>query len=236
MSETLADVQTPPITPRIVAVSGIIFSGLFVLSLALIRMVVPADPTDPGEWLADDRFRNLVRLALNLIPFTGITFIWFMAALRNRIGLLEDQFLSTVFLCSGQLFVAMLFASAAVSIATLETFTVPNNLPTQSDTYALARRFGYTLMNPYGIRMAAVFTFATSMIGFRTSVLPRWLAFTGFAVGFVLLLVITEFAWIVLLFPLWVLLVSAYILAADFRQSISCPLGARETIDGECGR
>lgn len=209
---------TPPSTPRVVAISGIIFSVLFTFSLVLIRLVVPADPTDPGEWLADVRFRNLVRLALNLIPFTGIAFIWFLAVLRNRIGLLEDRFFATVFLGSGLMFVAMLFASAAVSGATLETFTVAGRLPAQSETYALARRLSYALMNPFGIRMAAVFMFVTSTIGLRTAFLPRWLAFVGFAVGLVLLFAITDFAWIALLFPLWVLLVSAYILATEFRR------------------
>ena len=72
--------------------------------------------------------------------------------------------------------------------------------------------------NAFGTRMAAVFMFVTSSIGLRTAFLPHWLAFVGFAVGLVLLLVITDFAWIALLFPLWVLLVSTYILIADLRE------------------
>jgi hypothetical protein len=218
MCTTSTEVRTPPVTPQIVAISGFMFSVLFILSLVLIRLVVPADPSDPGEWLGDVHLRNLVRLALNLVPFTGIAFIWFMAVLRNRLGSLEDRFLATVFLGSGLLFVAMLFASVAVSGATLETFTVASRLPAQSETYVLARRLSYLLMNPFGIRMAAVFMFATSMIGLRTAFLPRWLAIVGFAVGLVLLLAITDFAWIALLFPLWVLLVSTYILFTEYRR------------------
>ncbi len=60
--------------------------------------------------------------------------------------------------------------------------------------------------------------FATSTIGLRTGVVARWVSYVGFALGLVLLLVITEFAWIALFFPLWVLLVSAYILYSDFQQ------------------
>ena len=37
----------------------------------------------------------------------------------------------------------------------------------------------------------------------------------AFAVGLVLLLEISEFAWIALIFPMWVLLVSAYVLIAS---------------------
>jgi hypothetical protein len=71
-------------------------------------------------------------------------------------------------------------------------------------------------MNTFGMRMAAVFMFVTSTIGLRTAVVARWVSFVGFAGGLVLLLVITDFAWIALLFPIWVLVVSAYILVADF--------------------
>ena len=59
----------------------------------------------------------------------------------------------------------------------------------------------YALMNTFGMRMAAVFMFVTSTIGLRTAVLARWVSFVGFAFGLVLLLVITEFAWIALVFP-----------------------------------
>lgn len=205
----------PPAPPRMVAISGILFSLLFIVCLVLIRLAVPADPTDPGDWLVDAGVRNSVRLALNLIPFSGIAFLWFMAVLRNRVGLLEDRFFATVFLGSGLLFVAMLFATAAVAGALLESREVEGRVLVQSETFAFGRRMCHALMNIYAIKMAAVFMFVTSSIGLRTAFLPRWLAFIGFAVGVVLLLVITDFAWIVLLFPSWVLLVSAYILVAE---------------------
>jgi hypothetical protein len=73
-------------------------------------------------------------------------------------------------------------------------------------------------MNTFGMRMAAVFMFVTSMIGLRTAVLARWVSLVGFALGLILLLIITDFAWIALLFPFWVLLVSAYILIEDARR------------------
>jgi hypothetical protein len=202
--------------PRGVAISGIIFSLLYIVSLVIIRLAVPADPMEPGLWLANPAFRNWVRIALNLVPFTGIAFLWFMAVLRNRIGLLEDRFFATVFLGSGLLFVAMLFAAVSVARGLLDTFAA--GLPAQNETYRLGRGMAYTFMNTFGTRMAAVFMFVTSTIGLRTAVLARWVSFVGFAVGLVLLLIITEFAWIALAFPAWVLLVSTYILSAEFQQ------------------
>lgn len=218
MSVAPTESGKPPTPPRIVAISGIVFSALYVASLVLLRLAAPADPSDPGAWLADPVSRNWVHIALNLVPFTGIAFLWFMGVLRNRIGLLEDRFFATVFLGSGLLFIAMLFAAVAVSRGLLDTFGTAGSLPVQSEAYGVGRGMAYALMNTFGMRMAAVFIIVTSVIGLRTAILPRWVVFVGFAFALVLLLVIADFAWIALLFPCWVLLVSTWILIADFHQ------------------
>ena len=105
-----------------VAISGIVFAVLFIFSLVLIRLAVPADPKDPGVWLIDPVLRQRVILSLNLVPFAGLAFLWFMAVMRHHIGLLEDRFFATVFLGSGLLFVAMLFAAVAVARGLLDNF------------------------------------------------------------------------------------------------------------------
>ncbi|OAI41352.1 hypothetical protein AYO40_03280 [Planctomycetaceae bacterium SCGC AG-212-D15] len=218
MSTLSTDPRLPAAPPRVVAFSGILFASFYIASLVLVRLAVPADPADPGVWLADPSFRNGVRFALNLVPFTGLAFLWFMAVLRNRMGQREDRFFATVFLGSGLLFVAMLFTAVGVAQALLDTFGTDTGMPARSETYIVGRRLAYSLMHTFGVRMEAVFMFATSTIGFRTEVLSRWVSFVGFACGLVLLVVITDFAWIALIFPGWVLLVSAWILIADFRQ------------------
>ena len=53
----------------------------------------------------------------------------------------------------------------------------------------------YTLVTVFGIRMGAAFIFATSALARRAGILPKWLAYVGYAVGSVLLLVIKDFAW-----------------------------------------
>ena len=201
-----------------VALSGIIFAVLYFASLVLIRLAVPADPTEPGTWLADNALRNGLRFALNMVPFTGIAFLWFMGVLRNRIGRLEDQFFATVFLGSGLLFVAMLFVVAALTRGLLDTFARDGRPPVQSETYAVGRDMAYALMNSFGVKMAAAFIMVTSTIGLRTGIVPRWMVVVGFAVALVMLLSISDFAWIALVFPSWVLLLSAYILATDFSR------------------
>jgi hypothetical protein len=54
-------------------------------------------------------------IALNLIPFAGIAFLWFLGVVRDRIGEREDRFFAKVFLGSGLLFVGMMFVGAAVA-------------------------------------------------------------------------------------------------------------------------
>lgn len=202
---------------RAAAVSGVIFAVLYVTSLVLLRIAVPADPRDPGEWLADAVRRDQVRVALNLVPFAGISFLWFMAVLRERLGLIEARFITPVFLGSGLLFVAMLFTAAAAAQGLLHAFGMESGELLASDAYRVSRGTVYGLMNPFGIRMAAVFMFVTSSMGLRVGLLPRWVVVAGFVCAVVLLVIITDFAWVGVLFPCWVMLVSASLLVGQGR-------------------
>jgi hypothetical protein len=101
MSKMPADDRPPPAPPRVVAISGMIFDGLHISCLVIARLATPADPSDPGVWPADPMVSSSLRFALNLIPFTGIAFLWFMAVMRNRIGGQEDRFFATVKRVSG---------------------------------------------------------------------------------------------------------------------------------------
>src|SRR4029079_14005555 len=68
-------------TPRAAAIAGIVFSVLLITAFWLLKQSVPADPRESGAWLATDTGRVL--LALNLIPISGIGFLWFMGVLRD---------------------------------------------------------------------------------------------------------------------------------------------------------
>jgi hypothetical protein len=218
MSTIPAENHPPPPPPRVVAISGTIFAALYIASLVFARLAVPADPTEPGAWLGDPTLSRFVGYALNVIPFTGIAFLWFMGVLRSRIGSREDRFFATVFLGSGLLFVAMLFVAAAIFQGLLATFAGDASLPGRSGTYAVARAVGYTIINTYAVKMEAVFIIVTSSIGLRTAVFPRWMVFVGYVLALAMLLTISDFAWIALVFPSWVLLLSAYILVTDAGQ------------------
>jgi hypothetical protein len=87
-------------TPRAAAVAGIVFSVLLTVAFVLVRLALPSDLDDAGDWLTDGRKRDAVVLALNLLPFAGIAFLWFIGVVRDRIGAGEDGFFATVFLGS----------------------------------------------------------------------------------------------------------------------------------------
>ena len=195
--------------------------------MGLARYAVPADPNLPGVWMTDPDRRNAVRFALDLVPFAGIAFLWFIGVLRNRLGELEDQFFATVFLASGLLFVACMFAAAAVMGALIESVAASN---IDSATYYFGRRICDALINLFAMKMAGVFMISACTIGLRTAVFPRWIAFSGYACALVLLVVIANWRWITLVFPIWMLLVSAQILLTEFgsREAKGAAVGYRQ--------
>jgi hypothetical protein len=68
---------------------------LLASALVLLRISVPAHPAVPGSWLTDSRRRAAVAIALNLVPFAGIAFLWFIGVVRDRVGEREDRFFAT---------------------------------------------------------------------------------------------------------------------------------------------
>ena len=209
---------SPLRTPRAAAVAGIVFSVFLIVALVLLRLSVPADPRVPGAWLTDSRRRAAVAVALNLVPFAGIAFLWFIGVLRDRIGEREDRFFATVFLGSGLLFVAMLFVAAAVGGGLIASASRSSG-PPGADTVALGRDVTTTLVNVYTMRMAAVFTLTTVTIARRTQIVSRWLTVAGIATALVLLIVVTISPWVELLFPAWILALSVDILVAGRKVS-----------------
>jgi hypothetical protein len=145
------------------------------------------------------------------MPFAGIAFLWFIGVLRDPLGEREDRFFATVFLGSGLLFLAMLFASAAVAGGIIIAYAARPEGLLDSATFTFARAVTYEIMNLYAIKMAAVFMISTSTLTIRTGFTPRWIAFLGFACALLLLFSGRYIDWILLVFPLWVLLISIYI-------------------------
>ena len=132
--------------------------------------------------------------------------------IRSHLGDREDQFFATVFLGSGLLWVAMLFAAAAAAGAPLAGVKFQGAPLPSPDAIGLARALAYTFLYVYGVRSAAVFMIAVSTLGHRTKSLPRWLVIVGYVIAVIMLFSVSFFKLTVLLFPLWVAAVSIVIL------------------------
>ena len=174
-------------TPRAAAIAGVVFALLFTVVLVLVRLASRSEPGDARAWLTDANRTRLIALALHLVPFAGIAFLWFIGVVRDRIGEREDRFFATVFLGSGLLFVAMLFVASGVTAGLLaDAAAARTGVPT--DAWRLGRSIAAVVMNTYAMRMAAVFMISTATIGLGTGFIPRWLGFSGYAIAVILLL------------------------------------------------
>jgi hypothetical protein len=207
-------------TPRAAAIAGVVFSLLLGVSLVLVRISVPTNPSDAKQWLADSGRRHAVLVAVNLVPFAGIAFLWFIGVIRDRLGDREDRFFATVFLGSGLLFVAMLFGAAAVTGSLATGFRGGVGASTgSSQTWRFGGSLAHTLLTTYGMRMAAVFMITMTTITLRQGVIPRWLGIAGLASALALLLGVNALDWLELLFPLYVLTVSIHLLLQSYRPA-----------------
>ena len=210
MVEEASGVHKSLRAPRAAAVAGVLFSVLLIASYVLVWASIPANPG--AQDLDVISHSKKISFALNLLPFAGIAFLWFIAVVRNRLGALEDRFFATVFLGSGLLYIAMIFTSAALAGGLIRVLINAPEILTEPGAYTLGRAQIFQTMNVYGIKMAGVFMFSTSTILLRTSIVPRWFAFLGYGLGAALLLSIGIIRWIPLVFPIWVLTISVAIL------------------------
>ncbi len=196
--------------PKAAAIAGLAFGLILATVLVLLQSTAPATVAESAQWTADLARRDAVVTALTLIPFAGIAFLWFIAVVRSELGRREDRFFETVFLGSGLLFVAMLFAAAAVLSAVLAL--EDGGVTVSSDTAAASWALASALIGQFGARMAAVFALAVSTAGRRVGSLPRPVAALGYLCGLLLLVTPPLPRWALLLFPLWVITLSVLVL------------------------
>lgn len=209
---------------RAAAVAGLAFAVLLIAAMVMMRMAVSGGSFTSLQSDADRR--GLIRTSLNLVPFAGIAFLWFIGVVRDQLGAMEDRLFSTVFLGSGLLFLAMIFISAVTTSSLLSMVEGPNANP---DVWAFGRSSTQVLVSVYAMRMAAVFTLSVSTVGMRTGAMPRWVSYLGYLVALMLFLSAGEQVWTQLLFPAWVLVVSLAILFTPPRHPVVDTVGeARE--------
>lgn len=170
-----------PKAPKAAAIAGVVFSVLLMISLVIVLTTVPATVTGNATWLSVGGKTLLI--ALNLIPLAGVAFLWFIGVVRDRLGSREDRFLSTVFLSSGLLFLALLFVFAAMTGSLILLYTSQSTQALAPGYYAFGLVFAHDILNAYALKMAGVFMISTSTLFIRTQVIPRWMAFLGYGLA-----------------------------------------------------
>jgi hypothetical protein len=203
--------------PWAAAVAGLLFASLFTAALLLLRSqaLIGASDDELVRIFASGQDLPGVIGGLYLAPFAGIMFLWFVAVIRDQVGDREDRFFATVFLGSGLIFVATLFAAAAVASSPL---VGPRYLGLPAPTAAEvedARVLSYTLLFAFATRAGAVFLLATATLGLRSGTFPRWFTWTGYLLGLVLLVAVAVLDWVILVLPAWVAVVSLFILCRE---------------------
>jgi hypothetical protein len=196
------------------AVAGIIFGVLLLTAQVLLQIELQSGSTGTLAGLAEQV--DLVTLALQLIPFAGIAFLWFIGVERDRLGEHEDKFLSTVNLGSGLLYLAMLFVATAMGMGFAAGYAFGPEPAPDNQAAIFARALITNLSAVFVIRMAAVFMISSATAWMRTRVMPIWVALVTYVVALILLLVINVSLWVSFLFPVWVLLVSIVLLLRKY--------------------
>jgi hypothetical protein len=204
--------------PKAAAIAGIVFSILSFTSIVLFLSALPEDLQSNMAWLTINR--NNLLLAFDLIPFAGVAFLWFMGVVRDHLGDQEDQFFSTVFFGSGLLFLSIWFVATALTGTMILLSAQPEDL-IDSGIYNLGWILARSLVYLYAIKMAGVFMISTSTLFIRTGVIPRWVPLLGYGLAAIMIFRIGQIdrlGWVFLFFPLWILLISIYILIVHYRN------------------
>ena len=202
--------------PRAAAVSGILFAVLYGSGMILLALSIPPFAIADNTWV--ETSGNTVSLALLLVPFSGIAFLWFIGVIRDHLGDAEDRLFSTVFLGSGLLFMALTFLAAAFVGGLLSSYALMPSALIESGVFLYARSVVYHVLNLYAIRMAGVFMISLGTIWLRTGVLARGWTILTYALALVLLLSISLSLWVILIFPAWVLIISLRLLIQNLRD------------------
>jgi len=189
----------------------VLFALLFGTALALIRTALPEGAEHGSQWIAGASAQ--LKVASVLMPFAGITFLWFIAVIRDGFGRYEDKFFSTVFIGSGLLLLAMMFVSSAVGAGLVATRVGLPDVTVRDELAIFGQGMLESLTTTYGLRMGAVFMISLATIWLRTGLMPRRLVVVTYLVALSLLIFGGGSMWVVLAFPVWVLVVSMLLLA-----------------------
>ncbi|KFF60039.1 hypothetical protein JF66_07080 [Cryobacterium sp. MLB-32] len=203
----------PLASPRAASLAGVLFALFFAAGLILLRSALPETPETAPDWSGDAGTR--IRIAVWLMPFAGIMFLWYIGVLRDTFGEGEDKLFSSVFLGSGILFLAMVFVATAIAGALLSMYE--SGAEPDVSAAAISRAVILQIENVYALRMAGIFMLSLGTLWLRTGALTKWASLFTYSVAAVLLVVTSFSVWVSLIFPAWALVISVFLLERSYR-------------------
>ena len=160
-----------------------------------------------------------VLFAAILMPFAGISFLWFLGVVRDGLGRVEESFFRHGI--PGQ-WPAVPGDDVRI-VGDWRRLAASNTLLGGAEIGTDVAVFGQmavlTLSKTYALRMAAVFMFSLATIWLRTELMPRWLVIVSYLLAVMLLIASDVSMWLTLVFPGWVLVVSILLLVHSGRPA-----------------
>jgi hypothetical protein len=197
------------------AVAGLVFAVTSVIAMVLLSSSpdLSAQDSEIVVWYSDAANRALLTTGLSLSIVSSISFLWFVAVIRRRVGDREDQFFATVFLGSGVLLTAIMLTGTAALATPAITADLANARIPDASTLNVMSGFGTTLILVVLLRIQAVFVVSTSTLALRSGAFSRWLSYLGYAIALVMFFMPILTEPVGLAFPIWVGILSIALLA-----------------------
>src|SRR3954451_3390632 len=198
--------------------SGVVFAVLLVLSLVLVATTPRLGASDAAytDFYSGGGPETLTVVGLYLVPFAGIACLWHMITMRTLLQVRRPSSWADtshwLHLAASVIFVCMLFVSTA-SVGAVALLTKFSDAPLPGPDVARAlSSVGFTLVFVYGVRAAGLYILTTTALGRSAGVLPGPVVVVSYLGAVFLLLSTTFHPAVLLVFPAWVLMVSAVLL------------------------
>lgn len=197
------------------AVAGVLAAVGWIFALSETTGLPPLDATDAEITTYYRELGGFDAMAIRLqaLTFATFGFLWFIGVIRGRIGQNEPKLFGTVFLGSGIMLAILLFVGFAVAVTPTLLMNEGGRL-VDPDVSAATRAFGQILLSFIAPRVASLFIFSMSSLALRARAMPMWLIVGSYLAGLANLANVTFTSTSLYLFPVWMIVVSGYLLIA----------------------
>jgi hypothetical protein len=208
--------------------SGAVFVALWTIAFVVLGQTVESSDSDADilAYIRDQGHRDKEVIALFLLLAASLFFIVFISALRARLEHGEGGVGIWTMAAFGAGLVSVGLWTVAAGLYALRSGSMygKGGLQFDPNTFRLLNDAGFIVWYSAGTIMS-VLVLATSVLGIRAGVVPRWLAWLGFAVALFLLAAFLVIPVIVLL--AWLLAVSiAFVWRRDLPDGEAVPARA----------